>query len=63
MSMKSISNKLMSQIEYLRAVAVMYEAESNEVERLATLEAIKALKALVKVIERPTEAPYLPYAA
>jgi hypothetical protein len=52
-SMKSVSQNLLREIEYLRALVLMYEQEDNQLEREAALDAVVALERLLYVINHP----------
>lgn len=53
MIMKTVSQRVIKEIEYLRALAEMYEHDNNQTAREATQAAIIALRRLVEVIDRP----------
>ena len=53
MSMKSVSQNLSREIDYLKALAVMYEQDENHLEREAALEAVAALERLLGIINHP----------
>lgn len=51
--MKTVAQKINSEIDYLTALAAMYEHESDLTARQATLEAIAALRRLRDVLDQP----------
>jgi hypothetical protein len=62
--MKTVAQKINSEIDYLTALAAMCENESDQEARAAALEAIDALRRLRGVLARSCESPEkLPLAA
>jgi hypothetical protein len=55
MTMNKISLRLRNEIEYLRALADMYEHESDVAAKMAALRAIEALESLSDTIAKKTE--------
>jgi hypothetical protein len=51
MTMKKVSYRIKNEIEYLRALAEMYEHESNSSARDAALSAVDALTQLAETLE------------
>jgi hypothetical protein len=51
--MKTVSQRVTNEIEYLRALAEMYEHDNNRMAREATQAAIAALGRLVEIIDHP----------
>jgi hypothetical protein len=51
MIMKTVSQKVLNEIEYLRALAEMYEHDNNITAQEATHAAIDALRRLFEVID------------
>jgi len=52
--MKTVSKRVSSEIEYLRALAKMYEHDNNQEAQQATEAAIAALLNLVEIVDHPT---------
>ena len=55
MEMKRVTENLVREIEFLRALVHLYERDGHETEREATLEAIEALERLLYLINHPTD--------
>lgn len=53
MIMKTVSKRVLNEIEYLRALAEMYEHENDQTAREATQAAIAALRRLVDIVNNP----------
>jgi hypothetical protein len=53
MIMKTVSQRVLKEIEYLCALAEMYEHDNNEEAQEATKAAIIALHRLIGVIDQP----------
>jgi hypothetical protein len=53
--MKTVSQRVINEIEYLRALAEMYEHDNNRTAYEATQAAIAALRRLVEVIGNPSD--------
>jgi hypothetical protein len=53
MVMKTVSQRVSKEIEYLSALAEMYEHDNNQKAREATKSAIAALTRLVEIIDHP----------
>jgi hypothetical protein len=51
MIMKQVSQRMLKEIEYLGALAEMYEQDNNSTAQEATRAAIAALRRLVEVID------------
>ena len=51
--MKTVSKRVSSEIEYLRALARMYEHDNNQTAQQATEAAIAALRKLVEIVDHP----------
>ncbi|HEX8090903.1 MAG TPA: hypothetical protein VF762_18730 [Blastocatellia bacterium] len=63
--MKTVSQKVIKEIEYFRALAEMYEHDNNHAALEATQAAIAALHRLVEIIHNPKDDSFnrLPIAA
>jgi hypothetical protein len=55
MNMKTVSQRVINEIEYLRALAEMYKHDNNRVAQEATQAAIAALHRLVETIDNPKD--------
>lgn len=55
MNMKTVSQRVINEIEYLRALAEMYEHDNNRVAHEAAQAAIAALQGLVEIIGNPKD--------
>jgi DNA helicase HerA-like ATPase len=53
--MKTVSKRLATDIEYLRALAEMYEQDKNQAAQEATGAAIAALRRLIEVVDHPAK--------
>ena len=53
LSMKTVSQRVSNNLEFLRALAQVYEHEKNEVAKEATINAIAALCRLKEIIDHP----------
>jgi hypothetical protein len=53
--MKKVSQRLLTEMEYLRALANMYEHDNNQTAQEATRAAIAALRRLLEVVDHTTE--------
>jgi hypothetical protein len=51
--MKTVSKRVLSEIEYLRALAKMYQHDNNQTAHEATEAAIAALRRLVEIVDHP----------
>jgi hypothetical protein len=53
--MKTVSQRVINEIEYLRALAEIYEHDNNHTALEATQAAIAALRRLVEIIHHPKD--------